>query len=172
MLSLHFASLSVCFSVLGISDIALGLERVVLCRPAGVQWIPVEQLPLVIRARCSRVSLCILTCLPVLILGPQFLKACCMAWKLLCPWRLIGPHPNCLRPGHNFCRCACEQSCPSVWLVVRPSCDHCRGCWCVGLVSRKGRWFGGVRGRVEWEPLWGLSRGTGLGGAGILGYRV
>lgn len=32
MLSLHFASLSVCFYVLGISDIALGLERVVLCR--------------------------------------------------------------------------------------------------------------------------------------------
>lgn len=119
--------LTLCFSVLGISDIALGLERVVLCRPlvsSESQW---NNSPWSSGPGALGVSLCILTCLPVLI-GPQLLKACCMAWKLLqCPCRLIGPHPNCLRPGHNYCRCACEQDCPSVWLVVRPSCDHCRG---------------------------------------------
>lgn len=126
MLSLHFASLSVCFYVWGISDIALGLERVVLCRPlvsSESQW---NNSPLVIRARCSR-DIFVYTSMP----------SCC-DWATIPEGMLHGlvaaamplqtgwSHPNCLRPGHNYCRCAREQDCPSVWLVVRPSCDHCR----------------------------------------------
>ena len=79
MLSLHFASLSVCFYVWGISDIALGLERVVLCRPlvsSESQW---NNSPWSSGPGALGVSLCILACLPVVI-GPQFLKAFCMAW--------------------------------------------------------------------------------------------
>ena len=130
MLSLHFASLSVCFYVLGISDIALGLERVVLCRPlvsSESQW---NNFSWSSEPGAVGVTLCILACLPVVI-GSQFLQACCMTWQLLqCPCRLVGPHRNCLRSGHNYCRCARGQDGPSVRLVVRPSCDHCR---CAGV---------------------------------------
>ena len=79
MLSLHFASFSVCFYVLGISDIALGLERVVLCRPlvySELQW---NNSPWSSGPGALGVSLCIPACLSVVI-GPQFLQACCMAW--------------------------------------------------------------------------------------------
>ena len=79
MLSLHFASLSVCFYVLGISDIALGLERVVLCRPlvsSESQW---NNFSWSSEPGAVGVTLCILACLPIVI-GSQFLQACCMTW--------------------------------------------------------------------------------------------